>query len=203
MYVKICGLREPQHAARAAAELADAVGVVMSASSPRNATEEQATAVIAAAKQERHDIDTVLVVREMPAALAARTAARLGFDVLQLHGGYTREDYADAATIHPRVWRAASLTNEPGLTAGDYAEERLLVDSAVAGSGEPWDLELIERAELGTDWILAGGLSPENVADAIHAARPGGVDVSSGVESAPGEKSLELISGFIAAARRA
>ncbi len=203
MYVKICGLREPAHATRAAANQADAVGVVMSESSPRHATEEQAVAVIDAAKRERPGIDTVLVVREMPAAIAAATAARLGFDVLQLHGRYRREDFAAAAAIHPRVWRAASLADVPDLRAGAYGEDRLLVDSAVAGSGEPWNLELIEQAELGADWLLAGGLSPNNVADAIATARPGGVDVSSGVESAPGEKSLDLISRFIAAARGA
>lgn len=201
MYVKICGLRDPAHAAHAVRAGADAVGVVMSEGSPRHATEAEATAVIAAARAVRGDIDTVLVVREMPAHEAAETAARLGFDVLQLHGGYTRDDFAAAAAIHPRIWRAASLAAHPGLRAGDYGEERLLVDSSVAGSGEPWDLGLIAGAELGSEWLLAGGLSPDNVREALATAQPGGVDVSSGVETAPGEKSLELISRFIEAAR--
>lgn len=201
MYVKICGLRDPAHAAHAAHASADAIGVVMSAGSPRNASEAEAAAVLAAARSVRRDIDTVLVVREMQAHEAAETAARLGFDVLQLHGGYTRAELAAAAAIHPRVWRAASLAQEPGLHAGEYGEERLLVDSAVAGSGEPWDLGLIAGAELGSEWLLAGGLSPDNVREAIATAHPGGVDVSSGVEIAPGEKSLDLISRFIAAAR--
>lgn len=201
MYVKICGLRDPAHATLAAQEAADAVGVVMSAGSPRNATADEATAVIAAARRARPGIDTVLVVREMPAREAAETAERLGFDVLQLHGGYTAADFAAAAAIHPRVWRAASLATEPGLRAGAYGEERLLVDSAVAGSGEPWDLDLIAGADLGEDWLLAGGLTPANVRAAMATAVPGGVDVSSGVESSPGVKSAELISRFIAAAR--
>lgn len=203
MYVKICGLRTAEAAAHAAHRGADAVGVVMAPGSPRDATADQARAVIAAARENRPGIDAVLVVRTMPASLAASLARELGFDVLQLHGAYGREDFAEAAAIHPRIWRAASLAKHPALTSGDFGEERLLVDSATAGSGEPWDLDLISRASLGREWILAGGLSPATVAEAIATARPAGVDVSSGVEAAPGEKSLELISQFIEAAREA
>lgn len=203
MYVKICGLRTPEHATAAALAGADAVGVVMSERSPRHATEAQALAVIAAAKAARPAVDTVLVVREMGATEAAATASRLGFDVLQLHGGYAAAEFAAAAAAHPRVWRAASLATTPDLRAGAYGEERLLVDGAAAGSGEVWDLGLIAGAELGDDWLLAGGLDPENVAPAIRAALPGGVDVSSGVEVAPGVKSGDLIEQFIAAARAA
>lgn len=203
MYVKICGLRDAATAAHAARLGANAVGVVMAPGSPRDATVDQARAVIAAARAARPDIDTVLVVRSMPAATAAGLAAKLGFDVVQLHGAYTAEDFAEAAAIHPRIWRATSLAKHPSLVAGEFGEERLLVDGAAAGSGEPWDLGLIEQASLGREWILAGGLSPDTVAAAITAARPAGVDVSSGVESVPGVKSLELITRFIAAARGA
>ncbi len=201
MYVKICGLRSPEHAMLAASYGADAIGVVMSEPSPRHATPEEASAVIAAARTENPAIDTVLVVREMAAVDAAAMANNLGFDVLQLHGGYSAAEFAKARALHPRIWRAASLATTPGLRAGTYDEERLLVDSAVAGSGESWDLNLINGAELGQSWLLAGGLNPDNVADAIRSARPGGVDVSSGIEIAPGEKSPELIERFIAAAR--
>ena len=201
MYVKICGLRDPATARHAVNAAADAIGVVMSAPSPRHASPEQAAAVIAAAREVNPGVDTVLVVREMPAVEAAETALQLGFDVLQLHGGYTAEDFSAAAAIHHRIWRAASLATEPGLVAGSYGEERILVDSAVAGSGEPWDLGLIETAQLGTEWLLAGGLNPDNVAAAVATARPWGVDVSSGIESAPGVKDLDRISRFIAAAR--
>lgn len=203
MYVKICGLREPSHAAQAAREGADAIGVVMSERSPRHATADQAVAVLAAAREVNAAIDTVLVVREMAATEAAETARDLGFNVLQLHGGYTRDDFEAARSIHPRVWRAASLEKEPALAAGEYGEERLLVDGANAGSGEMWDLSLAEHATLGESWLLAGGLSPANVAAAAASSRAAGVDVSSGVETAPGEKSSELITAFIAAARSA
>lgn len=177
------------------------MGVVFSERSPRHASEGEALEVIAAARAVSPAIDTVLVVRELDAEQAASAALRLGFDVLQLHGAYTAVDFDHARVIMPRVWRASSLAKSPRLQAGEYREERLLVDGAAAGSGEAWDLGLIKNAELGTDWILAGGLSPENVAAAIREACPAGVDVSSGVESAPGIKDLERIESFIAAAR--
>ena len=201
MYVKICGLRDPAHATHAAQAGADAIGVVMSAPSPRNATPEQARAVITAAKRVRPDITTVLVVREMAAEAAAILAQDLGFDVLQLHGGYTFAEMTAARAAHPRVWRATSLTDDPEIHAGAYGEERLLVDGPAAGSGETWDLELLSGLDLGDNWLLAGGLSAMNVAEAVALAKPAGVDVSSGVETSPGVKSIELITEFISAAR--
>ncbi|WP_125100713.1 phosphoribosylanthranilate isomerase [Leucobacter chromiireducens] len=207
MYVKICGLREPEHAELSVRSGADAVGVVMSEGTSRHASDAEAGAVVAAARAagtaERRRIDTVLVVNRMSAADAATRARELGFDVVQLHGHYTLADIAAAAEILPRVWRAASLAHFPELRAGEFGEERLLVDGAVPGSGETWDLSRLDPARLGTDWLLAGGLSPTNVAAAIRIARPGGVDVSSGVEVAPGRKDPELIRQFIAAARQA
>lgn len=203
MYVKICGLTRADTAAHTARLGADAVGVVMSEGSPRNALPEQAREVIRAAREVSPSIDTVLIVRHMPAAEAAQRALELGFDVLQLHGPYSREDFLAAGAIHPRIWRATSLAEHPDLIAGEFAEEHVLIDGAVPGSGAHWDLSLIEHAELGPEWILAGGLTPETVGRAVAEVSPWGVDVSSGVESAPGVKSLERIAQFIHAARAA
>lgn len=200
MYVKICGLRDAGTAAWAARCGADAVGVVMSPGSPRDARPDEAVAVIRAAKAVAPAIDAVLVVSSMPAAEAAAAAQELGFDVLQLHGGYGRADFAAAGAVIPRLWRATSLAEHPGLRAGDLGEERLLVDGARAGSGEPWDLALLGSAELGAEWILAGGLHPGNVSAAVAQARPWGVDVSSGVERSRGLKDHGLIERFIRAA---
>lgn len=198
MYVKICGLRTAEHARVAIEAGARAVGVVMNRTSSRRATSDQALAVIEAA---RGSADTVLVVNDMPADEAARTARRLGFDVLQLHGkAYDEADFAAARAIVPRVWRATSLDLDPPLDVGAWGEELLLLDAPRPGSGETWDLaELADRAPAGS-WLLAGGLSTSNVAGAVAAVRPWGVDVSSGVEVAPGEKSSALIRAFVAAA---
>ena len=203
MYVKICGIREPAHAALAARLGAGAVGIVMSPGSPRDASPETASLVIEAARAASPGVETVLVVDQMPAEKAATMARDLGFDVLQLHGGYDRADFELAEAIHPRVWRATSLSRDRDVRAGDHGEERLLIDGAVPGSGETWDLSTADPERLGTNWLLAGGLSPDNVDAAICAAHPAGVDVSSGVESTRGEKDPELIERFIAAAHAA
>lgn len=206
MYVKICGLREPAHAVLAAELGADAVGVVMSPGSRRHASADEARAVVSAARSARPGIDTVLVVNTIAADTAAQLALDLGFDVLQLHGLYTADDVASAQALLPRVWRATSLTEAPRLYAGELSEERLLLDGATPGSGDTWDLSPLGRdvelrRRIGHEWLLAGGLSPENVAASISIARPGGVDVSSGVEHSPGQKHPDLIRRFIAAAR--
>lgn len=203
MYIKICGLRDELAARTAVDAGADAVGVVMSEGSPRDASRDEAASVVRAV--EGSGLDAVLVVRGVPARTAAETALELGFDVLQLHGPYSGADFAAALEVLPRVWRATSLVAEPRLRAGEYGEEHLLLDGATPGSGESWDLAALAEQEtaarIGDGWILAGGLEPGNVAEAIAAARPWGVDVSSGVERAPGEKDLELIRRFVRAAR--
>ena len=206
MYVKICGLRDAGLALHAAREGADAIGVVMSPKSPRHASEAEAEAVVSAVRSSFPLVDLVLVTNTLPAAEAARTAARLGFDVLQLHGSYTRDEFDVAREILPRVWRATSLDRDPELSAGDRGEERLLLDGSTPGSGEAWDLSRIgpgtpARLRLGDDWLLAGGLDPDNVGSAVAEVAPAGVDVSSGVESSPGEKDPDLIAAFIRAAR--
>ncbi len=198
--MKICGLRTAEHARVAVGAGADAVGVVMNRTSVRRASEEEARAVVEASGE----VDTVLVVNDLPAADAARTAVRLGFDVLQLHGpAYGAEDFAAALEILPRVWRATSLDRAPDLTVGALGEELLLLDAPKPGSGERWNLEeLADRAPAGR-WLVAGGLTPDNVGEAVSAVRPWGVDVSSGVEAAPGEKASELIVEFVERARNA
>lgn len=199
VYVKICGLRTADHARAAVDAGADAVGVVMNRASSRRATEVEALAVVEAVGD---DADVVLVVNDMPALEAAETARRLGFDVLQLHGpAYAESDFAAAREVIGRVWRATSLDLDPLLEVGAWGEEILLLDAPRPGSGERWEWgDLAERAPAG-HWLVAGGLDPTNVSEAFTRVRPWGVDVSSGVETAPGVKSVDLIRDFVAAAR--
>lgn len=203
IFVKICGMRDPELTRFAASCGADAIGVVMSPGTPRHASDAEARAVIAAAKAANPTIDTVLVVNKMQASEAAELALALGFDVLQLHGRYGAGDFALAQAVTPRVWRAASLTHFPDIVAGEFNEERLLLDGASPGSGARWSFSGRSPREFGDRWLLAGGLSPENVAAAVVQLAPAGVDVSSGVESAPGIKDAARIEQFIAAARGA
>lgn len=198
MYVKICGLRTADHAKAAVDAGAGAVGVVMNRTSSRRATEAEAASVVEAVAGRA---DTVLVVNDMSALEAAQTARRLGFDVLQLHGGaYEEADFAAARAVIGRVWRATSLDLDPPLEVGAWGEEVLLLDAPTPGSGERWEwADLADRTPAGR-WLIAGGLDPTNVAYVVAQSSPWGVDVSSGVETAPGEKSTELIRAFVTAA---
>lgn len=198
MYVKVCGLSTAESVRVAIDAGADAIGIVHAQGSPRHLEPEQAREVLAAAGCE---VDTVLVVAKIPATDAARMALNLGVSVLQLHGSYTEQDFAKARTIFPRIWRATSLANNPDLTVGAWGEDLLLLDAPKAGSGERWDLTQLVANKPDGRWLLAGGLNPDNVADAISQARPYGVDVSSGVESAPGIKDLDKIRSFVTNAR--
>jgi phosphoribosylanthranilate isomerase len=204
MYVKVCGL-STEESVRAAIEAgADAIGVVMSAKSPRNVDRETAIRVVSAAHEADPDVDTVLVVNDLDPVEAATIAKQIGVDVIQLHGpAYGPAQFDAAAEIFPRLWRATSLKHDPRPRNGAHGEERLLLDAPKPGSGSTWDLSALTEVRPSGEWLLAGGLNPENVAQAIGAAQPWGVDVSSGVESAPGEKDLERIRAFVKAAKAA
>lgn len=194
VYVKICGLRSESDARVAIEAGADAVGIVLSSTSPRAATDAEALEVIRASGA----ADSVLVVHDLAIEDAIAAVRRLGADVLQLHG-YSDDDVRRAVAELPRVWRAVSAPKgeKSGASVG---EEALLFDSAVPGSGERWDLSALAEAPEG-NWLLAGGLTPDNVAEAISDARPWGVDVSSGVEASRGVKDQALIRAFAAAAK--
>lgn len=199
MYVKICGLSTPADVEAAIAAGADAIGFVFSQRSPRHVSEQLAKELVA---QAAGRVDTVIVTNELSAADAASLTARVGADVLQLHGNsYQPEDYAAALAITPRIWRAQSLRPDTSLEVGAYGEEFLLLDAPMPGSGQNWDASAVYEREITGPWLLAGGLNPDNVATFIAEGKPHGVDVSSGVESHPGVKDPELIKAFVQAAR--
>ena len=97
----------------------------------------------------------------------------------------------------------AFAAGDPALDrADDFGADAILVDSHAPGSGEVFDWSLAEGAPLNRRVILAGGLTPENVAEAIDAVRPWGVDVSTGVEASPGHKDARKVREFVLNARR-
>lgn len=194
MLVKICGLRTPADVEAARAAGADAIGVVMSAKSPRNLSLSEAIPVVRASET----MLSVLVVNDLSIAEAVANAKSLGVDVLQLHD-YTEADTRRALDAVSQVWRATSISRGPTIV-GAYGEQVLLLDSHTPGSGKPWDLSLLTDPPVG-NWMLAGGLTPDNVAEAIRTVQPWGVDVSSGIESAPGVKDHELMRRFVTSAR--
>ncbi|ANY05521.1 phosphoribosylanthranilate isomerase [Pseudonocardia sp. HH130630-07] len=197
MFVKVCGLRTASDVRVAVDSGADAIGVVVHPPSPRYVDPATARDLVAAVPS---SVLSVVVVADHTAADAAALTREIGADVLQLHGRYTAEDFAVAAAVPVRLWRATSLDQDPDLRVGAYGEEVLLLDSPVAGSGETWDAAAMDRRPDGR-WLLAGGLGPDTVADAVRRVRPWGVDVSSGVESARGVKDHGRIAAFVDAAK--
>lgn len=205
MFVKVCGIDTVDTVRVAVESGADAVGVVMNRTSPRRLPEEVARTIVAAAKDLAGGrVETVLVVNDMPAVEAARIGGRIGVDVVQLHGRYAPDDFrAVREGFGGRVWRATSLAADPDLRVGAFGESRLLLDAPLPGSGEQWDTSALDGRAPEGEWLLAGGLTPDNVAGVIAVARPWGVDVSSGVEAAPGVKDHAKIRAFVEAAKGA
>jgi phosphoribosylanthranilate isomerase len=194
LLVKVCGLRTAGAVDAAVAAGADAVGFVVAAGSPRFVDAATARRLV---EHTGGRATTVLVTKGLTPEDAAAAARAAGADVLQVHG-FDRGEVGRASALFPRVWRATSLDDAD---LGTWGEELLLIDSPRPGSGERWDLGALQVRRPEGAWLLAGGLDPSNVGQAIAQAAPSGVDVSSGVESAPGVKDLALIERFVAAAR--
>ncbi|MDF2705220.1 MAG: phosphoribosylanthranilate isomerase [Nonomuraea muscovyensis] len=196
MYVKICGLSEPEHVTAAVEAGADAIGFVLT-ESPRRVAPERAAAL---ARLVPGHVLTVGVFRgEDPATVrAAALAAQVG--AVQLHGRHPHADFTALKDLGATLVRAVDSSAD--LRCGAFDEDLLIVDAPRPGSGLPWDWAAVRGRPTGR-WMLAGGLSPANVAEAVAAADPWGVDVSSGVEVAPGVKDSALIRSFVAQARRA
>jgi phosphoribosylanthranilate isomerase len=190
VFVKICGITSEEDALLAVAMGADAVGFVF-APSPRQIAPQRAADIV-----KRLPADET---RQRVVDIAHRARLR----AVQLHG---RETSADSHWIRQRVPLVimAFPAGDPRLDdADDYAADVFLVDSATPGSGEVFDWSLAEGAPQGRRVVLAGGLTPGNVGDAVRVVRPWGVDVSTGVEAAPGRKDARMMRAFIEAARAA
>jgi phosphoribosylanthranilate isomerase len=193
LLVKICGLTTPQSVDVAVAAGAQAVGFVFHGSSPRNLTPQRA-AVLASRVPKR--VRTVAVTLHPSPALVERVLAAFTPDVWQT-------DAADFAALELPV----RIERWPVLRAGGelpaMIPARFLFEGARSGAGEVVDWTVAERLARQGELVLGGGLDPGNVAAAIRAVRPWGVDVSSGVESAPGVKDPARIEAFVNAARAA
>lgn len=203
LLIKICGITTARDAEVAADAGADAVGVNFWSGSKRFVGDERAARAVIAAVP-RGVLKVGVFVNAAPAEVAA-TALRFGLDRIQLHGDEPPGAFAGVVE-RARLVRAVRVRDE-----ASFAEEArwdaavFLYDAFVEGYGGrgtigPWPL-IAARAR--RPFWLAGGLRPDNVAAAIRASRPDGVDVASGVETAPGRKDPALVHAFVAAARAA
>jgi phosphoribosylanthranilate isomerase len=199
--IKICGVTTPEDAALAAAAGADAIGVNLWPGSKRYVAPERAGAVLAAVPA---GILKVGVFVDATAEEVSSTVERLSLDRAQLHGD---ELAADFAGFDPaRLIRVVRVRDEGSFAAEAGWQPALwLYDAFVEGFGgggqpAPWP-SIARRAR--RPFLLAGGLTPQNVAAGIAAVRPDGVDVASGVELRPGVKDPDKVARFVAAARNA
>jgi len=196
--VKICGITNREDALMAVEAGAHALGFVF-APSPRQVTPEQAAAIIAALPP---FVQTVGVFVDGD---AASVLSRCPLDAVQFHGEEPPEELAALAGVRRiKACRVATSADLEPLAAYRGAADAFLLDApvpGVAGHGQPFPWPLAREARrFGRPIILAGGLTPENVAAAIDAGRPDAVDVSSGVEASPGRKDRGRVRRFIAAA---
>ncbi|MBT8476667.1 MAG: phosphoribosylanthranilate isomerase [Rhodobacteraceae bacterium] len=205
--VKICGLSEPAHVQAAAEAGAAYVGFVFFAKSPRNVTPEQARDLALAAPPGVAKV--ALVVNAMDAELDAILGAA-PIDILQLHGAEPPERVTELrARFGLPVMKAVGVADAGDLAALEtYAQvaDQLLVDAKPpkdadlpGGNGLSFDWRLVAGRRWAVPWMLAGGLTPQNVAEAVRLTGAQQVDVSSGVETSPGVKDVGLIRAFIKA----
>lgn len=197
MFVKVCGLSTPESVRAAVDAGADAVGLVLTHSA-REVSPDLARDLAAGVPA---GLPAVGVFRHEAAAAAVALAREAGLEWVQLHGERTPEDVRTVHAAGLKLIRAIRMASSPESFA-DWGEDLLLIDAAVPGSGEAWDYASVRALRLeGRRWLLAGGLDPDNVAEAATAAGAWGVDVSSGVEQSRGVKDLDKIAAFVKTAK--
>jgi phosphoribosylanthranilate isomerase len=204
MWIKICGVCDTQSAHSAVDAGADAIGLNFVSRSRRRVSVEQAHSI---ADSVRGQIDLVGVVEDMSLKQAAALRNQLGLNRIQLHLG-NRETIG--LEIPPWAYLALGLAAPADVQVlDDVFGDPILVDASVAGksggTGSVFDWNWVVPIARRRRVVLAGGLTPNNVADAIALVRPWGVDVASGVEfpGLPGSKDPGLVARFVRSARDA
>jgi phosphoribosylanthranilate isomerase len=199
--VKICGITNLEDALMAVEAGADALGFVFFRGSPRFISPEQAAAII---RRLPPFVQMVGLFVNEDLATVNKVVGQSGLDLVQLHG----EESPDYCTgVKRRIIKAFRVKDASTLDdMTNYHVAACLLDAwspaAHGGTGTTFNWDIAARAAASHRIILAGGLTPDNVAEAIATVNPYAVDVSSGVESAPGKKDATLIRAFIGATER-
>jgi phosphoribosylanthranilate isomerase len=202
VYVKICGVTSPGEAIRCVEAGASAIGVNLVPESPRHVDVPVARAIVEVVGTQAL---VVAVVRDRSVAEMLELRARIACGCLQLHGS---EPPATLLPLLPHAYKAIAIeTPEDVLAAERYGGEYVLVDTKThagsGGTGRTFDWSLVRGLARTRKVILAGGLTPENVAEAVRVVRPHTVDVAGGVEmnGDPRQKDIGRVRAFVAAAR--
>lgn len=198
--VKICGITNLEDALATVEAGADALGFVFVPDTPRFVSPDQVAAIVAELPP---FITTVGLFASKDTATIRETVNQCRLDAIQLHADVT-PDFC--RNLDRRVIKAVRVRDESSLSIlSDYDVNAFLLDSYVegkmGGTGKVFDWDLALRANEYGRIIVAGGLDPDNVAQAVRHVNPYGVDVSSGVESQPGRKDSDKVRKFINAAK--
>ena len=201
--VKICGITNLTDALAAADAGADALGLMFVEASPRHVSMTVAADI---SRQLPPFVIKVGVFVNAPEELVVRAIGECGLNLLQFHGDEAPEYCQQFSVMTIKAFRIRDAESLQSLPI--YTTDAFLLDSYVAGktggTGEKFNWDLASQAkQFGKPIFLAGGLTSENVSAAIRQVQPYGVDVSSGVESAPGKKDIAKVQAFITAAKKA
>ena len=202
VYVKVCGITSTEDARTATSSGADAIGLVF-AKSPRKLSVEQAREI--AATLPGGVLKVGVFVDEEPEEVL-RIAAEVGLDYTQLHGDESPESVTVLRGEGVKVIKALRVRGPGSLAAlDDYEADLFLLDAwsekARGGTGERFDWELAKSYGGRGNIVVSGGLTPDNVREAIRFFEPYGVDASSSLEDAPGKKNGERVRRFVSAAK--
>jgi phosphoribosylanthranilate isomerase len=199
MFVKICGITTEEDALLAVAMGADAVGFIF-APSPRQIAPRAVADIV---RRLPPEVITVGVFRDALAERVVEIVNHAGLKAAQLHGHESREVVAYVAERVPLVIKAFPASSSALDDAAEYAADAVMIDAPSPGSGQVFDWRLADGFPRTRRLILAGGLDPANVGDAIRQVHPWGVDTDSGVEARPGHKDPRKVRAFIMNARAA
>ena len=197
--IKVCGLTDPAEAKAVAEAGADAIGLVF-AKSPRKIDPDRAREIV---QNLPPMVQTVGVFVNESSEKIRQIIDYCGLDLVQLHGEETQETCKDLAPRAIKAWRIRTKADIQALLPYQKVVRAFLLDAwspvAHGGTGKTfdWSIAIEAKKVLSRPIILAGGLKPENVAQAVKQVRPWGVDVSSGVENAPVKKNIDLVADFI------
>jgi len=199
MFVKICGITSEDDALLAVAMGADALGFVFAPSSRQVPVQR----VYDITRRLPPEVMTVGVFRDEHPKRVIEIVHRSGVKGAQLHGNESVAAVAAVAKGIGFVVKAYAAGSGEIATSHALATDTIMIDGSTPGSGHLFDWSLVGEIPEGMRMILAGGLDPDNVTDAVRTVNPWGVDVSTGVERAPGKKDALKIKRFIERARAA
>lgn len=200
--IKICGVRDPEMAVQAAIAGANLIGIIFHPLSPRYVSLEQAV-LISHAVRKSGALPVAVFVHHTFIEMQ-RICDATNINIVQLHGAVSRSSHPLLADEYQRIYvqtvsNQGVLQKDEGLQYLNPVRDLILVDHMKPGEGNK--IHESFHYDLSFRWLLAGGLTPSNVIDAIHRLKPNGVDVSSGVELDKGNKDASLIRQFINSVR--